>query len=321
MLYNINLINQDGPWFFYIFFFCIGACVGSFLNVCIYRIPANLSVIRPASRCGNCGASIPFYHNIPILSWFILRGKCYKCGAKFSFRYPLIEIITALLFTVTWIVHPNLIGICGMIMISMLIAATMIDFDHMFIPDRFSLGLALVGFILSAALPQLHGCTDQIPALAVAKSLVQSGLGIIISSGVLLWIGMSAEIIFRKEAVGFGDVKLIGGIGAFLGWQGGLVALFGGAVIGCILLFPYMGIQKLWQHIRKGKRSETNTDTDGSVDKTLMAYSIFNDSMDELEDESPAHIPFGPMLSIGAIVYFLGADKWMQEMINSLQEI
>ena len=148
MLETFEFINEDFPWFFAGLVAILGAIVGSFLNVCIYRIPADRSVISPGSACV-CGSSIAFYRNIPVLSWILLRGKASCCGQPFSLRYPAIELLTAILFFWAWSIHPPTVALLGMLYISFLICATFIDLDHMIIPDRFSVGGMVIGVILS----------------------------------------------------------------------------------------------------------------------------------------------------------------------------
>lgn len=312
MINDIQMMNGEEPWVLSIFFFLMGACIGSFLNVCIYRIPAGLSVIRPASRCGVCKTPIPVYYNIPIISWFILRGKCFKCGAKFSIRYSIIELVTALLFLFIWWKEPNLTGISYMLMASLLIAASMIDLDHMFIPDRFSVGLAVIGFLIAVFYPPLFGYIDpEMPSfLAMTKSGIQSLVGIMIPSAFLLWIGILCEVVLKREALGFGDIKLIGGIGAFIGWQGGLFALFGGAIIGCIFMLPYL----LYKRITEKENAPPPPNDDPNI---LFSESAF---ISDEEDESE-HIPFGPMLSLGAIAYVLGAKDFLLEFLRQIERL
>lgn len=167
-----------------------------------------------------------------------------------------------------------------MLFISMLICATFIDFDHMEIPNRFSVGLATIGVAISVALPSLH-ITDVNPyASQSIQSTFTSIIGVLIGSGVILWIALLAETVLRKEAMGFGDVKLLGGIGAFIGWQGAVFSIFGGAVIGCIGLL-------LW-----------------AIAKAIFP-SLKKQPTDAEQGEESAHIPFGPMLSAGALLYTL----------------
>jgi leader peptidase (prepilin peptidase)/N-methyltransferase len=226
---TFHTIQNSLPWLFPLLFGVIGACIGSFLNVCILRIPLGESIVRPRSRCRSCGAPIAWHNNIPILGWFILRGRARCCGKPFSIRYPLIETLTAALFVACWLIFAPLSpakALCGMVFVSALICATFIDIDHFKIPDAFTIGLAALGILFSILVPSLHGQTNAL------RSVLLGLEGMLIGSALLLWIALAAETLLRKEAMGFGDVTFLGAIGAFCGWQGAVVAIFGGAIIG-----------------------------------------------------------------------------------------
>ncbi len=271
-----------------LFAFAFGACIGSFLNVCIYRIPLDQSVVRPGSHCMSCGHAIPWWQNIPILSYFLLRGRCHYCKATFSCRYALVELLTAGLFVLPFLAFPpDLIvspadalelphavpgtPVLGMVrlatptmipvlwvFLSGLVIATFVDFDHFIIPDSVSLGGIVAGLALSAAVPEMQGQSTWL------RGLVFSGIGALAGSGVLLavaWLGRKA---FRKEAMGMGDVKFLGAIGAFFGWQAVFFTLVVGAFLG-----SFVGI--LLIVLGKGRLG--------------------------------SRIPFGPYLALGAFVW------------------
>jgi len=287
----------------WIFSFLLGSIVGSFLNVCIYRIPHGKSIIFPGSHC-QCGASIRWYDNIPIVSWIFLRGKARCCGASFSIRYPLIELLTAILFLVAWIQFSPIVAICLWIFIGLLIPAIFIDLDYFIIPDRFSVGGMMIGILLSVLIPELHAADGQ---RATALSGLSSALiGALIGSSVVYWFGAIAEIVFRKEAMGQGDVKLAGCFGAFCGWQGAVFSLFGGALIGTIVLIPIL----LWQKLR-GKETEPAKPSES-----------MNNDPDELGEEGPigfgSAVPFGPMLCAAIFLYLFWlspyVDAWFAEV-------
>ncbi|MEM8867433.1 MAG: prepilin peptidase, partial [Verrucomicrobiota bacterium] len=200
MLETFEFIYEDFPWFFQTLVFILGSMVGSFLNVCIYRIPAGRSVVFPGSTCA-CGKPIPFYHNIPILTWLILRGKAACCDEKFSFRYPAIELLTGVLFLWAWHVHAPLVAIVGMLFIAFLICATFIDLDHMIIPDRFSIGGMVIGVLISCFVPELHGI-EGAPIMENVESAVVSITGALIGAGLVYWIMVLGTIAFRKDAMG-----------------------------------------------------------------------------------------------------------------------
>jgi leader peptidase (prepilin peptidase)/N-methyltransferase len=287
MIETFEFINEDLPWFYASIAAIFGAITGSFLNVCIYRIPEGRSVILPGSTC-RCGKPISLHHNIPILSWVILRGRAACCGASFSVRYPVIELLTALLFLWSWLIYPPVVAMIGMLFIAFLICATFIDVDHMIIPDRFSIGGVVIGVVLSGAFPALHG-VEGLPIISNIQSAVISIIGTLVGAGLVYWIAVLGEIVFRKPAMGEGDVKFVGFIGAFCGWQGAVFAMFGGALIGSALLLPCLLIGRLFRASKEDAESEAREE---------------NDEEDNLQ--FGAHVPFGPMLAVAGLIYFLG---------------
>jgi leader peptidase (prepilin peptidase)/N-methyltransferase len=306
------------PWFFPAMVFVFGACVGSFLNVCIYRIPAGKSIVTPGSHCA-CGAPIAWHDNIPILSWLILRGRARCCGRPFSVRYPSVELLTALLFTACWIAFPPAKALCGMLLCSALIAATFIDLDHMIIPDAFTLGLGVVGVALSCALPALHGRQHELMVIAGVRSGIDSVTGLLVGSGLVLWIALLAETVLKKDAMGFGDVKFVGAIGAFVGWKGAVFAVFGGAVIGTL----WFALALLWHGLfgaRAGAQGPAPTPapaeaiapvgTEASAEPTAAGPVGFG-----------VQVPFGPMLAAAGLLYFLILHRWVDAYFASIAEL
>ena len=275
------------PWFLPLVAFAVGACVGSFLNVLILRLPAGESIVSPGSHCA-CGAPIAWYDNLPILSWVLRGGKARCCGRPFSVRYPAVELLTALLFLACWLRLPPALAVCGWVFLSALIAATFIDLDHLLIPDTFTLGLGVVGVLLSCAVPALHAQYAGFFALDSFRSGTAALEGLLIGSGLVLWIALLAGAVLKKEAMGLGDVKFAGAIGAFCGWHGAVFALFGGAIVGTVwLAFALIG-QKLFR--RPAAAAEDDSLAFGS------------------------RLPFGPMLAVAAALYFLclrgPVDAW-----------
>jgi len=330
---ELRLIHASFPWFFPVVATCFGACIGSFLNVCIYRIPAGKSVVRPGSHCG-CGQPIRWHDNIPILSWLLLRGRARCCGRPFSVRYPAIELLTALLFLVCALEFGPAKAFCAMLFASMLVTASFIDIDHMIIPDRFSIGGAVVGVILSLVFPSLHGYSvppfvDPVAGYIVAS--LQSGtdaiLGLFVGSALVLWIGLLAEKILRKEAMGFGDVKLLGCIGAFVGWQGAVFAVFGGAILGVIATL-------LWLPFRRRTPEPEASDATPTGTPAQDAPATAGAAKDSIEGEEPSGeespglmgmpVPFGPMLSAAGLLYLLWlhpvVDKYFGEIAAVFKE-
>ncbi len=246
--------------------FIFGSAVGSFLNVCIYRIPAGISVVTPPSSCPSCANPIAFYDNIPVLGYILLRGRCRSCGAPISARYPLIEAAAgALCAALFYLFGLSVEFFAYFAFVSALMVVTFIDWKLQIIPDVISIPGIVAGIAVSYFIPSV--------------GIVNSAGGFLLGAGVLFIIAMGYQFLTGKEGMGGGDIKLLGMIGAFLGWKGAAAALilgaFAGAVIGGVLMLRY------------GK--------DGK-------YAI----------------PFGPFLAAGAVVYlFFGQSivSWYIEMV------
>jgi leader peptidase (prepilin peptidase)/N-methyltransferase len=185
-------------WFFRVFAFVLGAAIGSFLNVCIYRLPLDLSVNEPKrSFCPSCKKQIPWSQNLPLLSWLWLRGECASCGSGIAFRYFAVELLTALFFLVIWLVFPWPIALIYWVFISLLIVATFIDFAHFIIPDEVTIGGTIAGVLASLAVPALMEQASRL--LAFAWSLGAAALGY-----VLLWLVLETG----KKAFGKKRIRL-----------------------------------------------------------------------------------------------------------------
>jgi len=217
-----------------ILIFILGAIVGSFLNVCIVRMPQEKSIVFPRSHCVHCQKLILWYDNIPLVSYFLLMGKCRHCHKKISIRYWIVELITAVSFVFfygffgwNWVLIPYLVFHCG------LIVATFVDLEHRIIPDEISIGGMILGLIFSFLMPQLHNTSSHV--LALGRSL----LGVLIGGGSIYAMGMLGDFLFKKESMGGGDVKLLAMVGSFLGWQMAIltffIAPFFGTVFGVIV--------------------------------------------------------------------------------------
>jgi len=287
---TLEELRQLPPWFWSAAVFLLGACVGSFLNVCIHRIPRGESVVRPGSHCA-CGQPIAWRDNVPLLSWLWLRGRARCCGRAFSIRYPLVELLTAGLFLACWLQFPAGKALGGMVLVSLVVGATFTDLDHMIIPDGFTLGGAVVGVGLSLLLPALHGQAHEFLLLASLRAGLAAVLGVFVGSALVLWIALLAEAALRKEAMGFGDVKYLGALGAFVGWQGAVFAMFGGAILGCL----WVALALAWRRISgraasAGLRVET---PDGEPAELGLGVQV----------------SFGPMLGVAALLYFFGLDR------------
>ena len=197
-----------------IWWFVIGTFVGSFLNVCIYRIPREESIVRPRSRCPHCRHPIAWYDNVPLLSYLLLRAQCRHCRKPIHWRYPLVEVVTGAFTAWTFqrFGHTPPAAVYAAFVWA-LIAASAIDFEHQIIPDEISLGGLAVGLILSPLLPQLHGTSQPLVALG------RSAIGALAGGGSLYVTGVLGTWVFRKEAMGGGDVKLLAMAGSLLGWK------------------------------------------------------------------------------------------------------
>jgi leader peptidase (prepilin peptidase)/N-methyltransferase len=209
--------------FLNLFIFVFGAVVGSFLNVCIFRLPAEASIVKPRSQCPYCHHPIRNCDNIPLISFIILRGKCRDCGGKISWRYPLVELITALLALLLFLKFSlTLSFLIFFIFTAVLIVITFIDLDHQIIPDILTLpGIPI--FCLAAIF------LLKIPWL-------ESLLGLLIGGGILFTIAFVYELISKREGMGGGDIKLLAMIGGFFGWKSLMFILlfssFSGAIVG-----------------------------------------------------------------------------------------
>lgn len=215
-----------------------GACVGSFLNVCIHRLPKGESVVTPASRCA-CGQPIPFWFNLPLLGWLILRGRARCCGGKISVRYPLVELITALSFVAAWTMLPPAKALAACVFLPLLIILAGCDLDDMMVPDAPNFALVGSGLLLSMLLPSLHGETaHSIEAVNRFRALMDALIGIAAGTALVWWIRTIGTLMAGREAMGEADIILCAGVGAFGGWQGAVFCLFGGAVVGVITALP-----------------------------------------------------------------------------------
>jgi leader peptidase (prepilin peptidase) / N-methyltransferase len=258
--------EKMSPFLLDVYIFLIGLCIGSFLNVCIYRLPEGRSIVRPASACPQCGGQLGWYDNIPLLSYIVLRGRCRTCRTSISPRYPIVELLTAMFALAIWLrfgAHPQTAVYFAFI--AALLVITFIDIDHGIIPDVISLPGIPVGFALSFFLPRV-GWLDSL-------------LGIAIGAGVLFLVAGAYQLFTGKEGMGLGDVKLLGMIGAFVGWQGVIFTIMVSSLTGTVIGLALM--------LRAGKSMK-------------MA------------------IPFGPFLSIGAIVYVFFGPEWIDWYLNRL---
>ena len=233
-----------------------GLILGSFFNVCIYRIPRGKSIVWPSSFCPKCNKPIKWYDNIPLLSFLLLRGKCRNCKAPISWQYPAVEGLTAILTTVFVDYYGLSVWTLGVLLaVYFLIILSVIDLQLMIIPDRFSLGLIVLGLAFAWCNPNFYGVWWQ----RELCSLLGAAVGLVGTLG----IALLGTWLFKKEAMGGGDVKLMAGIGAFVGWQGVITTIVMGSFFGLVYAVILM--------IFKGKKG-------GDA------------------------IPFGPFLSMAAVI-------------------
>ena len=238
--------------------FMFGMCIGSFLNVCIYRLPSSMSIIKPSrSFCPQCKSAIKFYDNIPVFSYIWLKGRCRNCKASISLRYPLVELITGILaIAILFLFGLTLEGLVYFIFISSLLVITFIDIDHKIIPDIITLPGIPIGLLASFVLS--------------AMTFISSLVGLLVGGVSLLLVAWVYSLITHKEGMGGGDIKLLGMIGAFLGWKGVIFTIFAASLTGTLVGIIVM--------LQKGKN---------------LKFAI----------------PFGPFLSIGAMSYVFFGEK------------
>ena len=257
-----------------IFVFIFGSVVGSFLNVCIYRLPLEQSIVKPRSHCPHCKKTIFWYDNIPLISYLILGGRCRFCKQKIPFRYFLVDFISACFFLIFYIRYGlSFDFVFYNLFVCTLIIATFVDIQHRIIPDEISLGGIVVGFLLNG----FRGLSLS-PFSFNRLPILDSLLGILVGGGVIYLTGKAFDLVYFKllkkgpidgetESMGGGDVKLLAMIGAFLGWKIALLTFFLAPFLGVIIGIVNLIIRK--QHT----------------------------------------IPYGPFLSLAAFISIFWADR------------
>ncbi|EAT16762.1 prepilin peptidase [Desulfuromonas acetoxidans] len=227
----MGLFADETLMMIWLFVFVLGAVIGSFLNVCIYRIPLGKSVVFPPSHCFSCDSRLRWYHNIPILSFLFLRGRCAFCGASFSWRYPGIEALNGALYClVFYYARFSMVTLVLFLFVSALVVVTFIDYDHQIIPDVITLPGIPIGFICSFAIPWV--------------SWKDSLIGVLVGGGSLFAVAFLYEFFTKKEGMGGGDIKLLAMIGAFCGWRVILPVVFLSSLLGSLVGIPVMLLQK-----------------------------------------------------------------------------
>lgn len=288
--------------------FALGTVVGSFLNVCIYRIPWQKSVIWPGSHCPKCLTPIAAQDNIPVVSWLALRGECRQCGLPISRRYPLIELLVGLLFAgvyvtdvvfarqIPWGALPVEIPVglaYHLCLVALLIAATFIDYDLYIIPDEVTLPGMFVGLAVGALVPGVRLAPS---AAANHWDGFMVGLtGLLVGGGMIWVVRLLGSLVFRREAMGFGDVTLLAMIGSFMGWQASVLIFF---------IAPFFGLgHALYKLVVfLGKKLAGRRTSGGDRE-----------------------IPYGPYLSMAALVLLLSWPwlwrGWAENYFNTLRMV
>ena len=202
-----------------------GLCVGSFLNVCILRLPKEQSLISPPSTCPQCGQRIAWYDNIPLVSWIALRGKCRRCSNAISAQYPLIEALVGALWLAAYLRYGvSVHALAGALFCTILLGIGITDARHYLIPDEFTWG----GLGLGLALSLVGGW----------QGFLQAVIGAAVGFGLLYAVGEAGRWLFKEEAMGGGDVKMMAMVGSFVGWKGVLLTIFAGALLGTLIFVP-----------------------------------------------------------------------------------
>ena len=273
-------INLSSQIFYSIFVFIWGLCVGSFANVCIYRLPMARSIVLPRSHCPHCNHLIAWFDNIPLFSFILLGGKCRSCKETISKRYFLVELLTGVFFLIIFQHYGfDVRTAVYWMVVTGLIIGTFVDFDYMIIPDHITIGGIFTGLAFSFLFPSLHGVASHFAGFKSAFIGMLAG-------GMILWlVGEFGRLVFKKEAMGMGDVKLLAALGAFLGWQ---------AVVFIIMISSLAGAIAGITMVLTGNKS------------------------------MGSKIPFGPYLALAALVWILGGyEYWLNylQWLNSLSFI
>lgn len=319
------------------FVFVMGACIGSFLNVCIYRIPLGISLSWPGSHCYRCGQPVRWYDNIPLFSYLILRGRCRHCGVHFSARYFFVELLTALLALGAALkLQYTLALIPAYVFIGLLIVGTFTDLDHWIIPDRITVGGMVAGIVL-AAIPPLGAARGNPLAEyslglgpVALQPLLNSVLGAIVGFLILLAVGWLGTLIFRKDAMGFGDVKLFAMLGSFCG----LFYLLHILILSCFI-GSVVGVLGMMRGALERKPpldpAIAPLDPDAELAARLGAEHNLGPAERKAIEQALTkpgaigkmrhHLPFGPSLAAAALIVFYWGPRltvWFNQAVDAL---
>jgi leader peptidase (prepilin peptidase)/N-methyltransferase len=306
------------PWFLGV----IGAFIGSFLNVCIYRMPAHRSIVFPGSACPACGAPIPLWHNIPVLSWILLRGKCASCRAPISMRYPFVEALTAGLFVCSALRFAGepLELARALVFVSAMIVLFFTDLDERILPDRITLPGIVLGILFAAAVAaatargsglvaveapaEAAGASLSMRAAAIAGVLaLAAGIG---AGGALWLVGRLWKLVRPgiESAMGFGDVKMMAMVGAFLGGRLALLTVFLGSLLGTLLFLAARAFVLVLPRPRAAEAGAM-----GAVHRGLESAGFLVEGRGAgMLDQ----IPFGSMLAIGAVAALFWGERLLE---------
>lgn len=285
----MQAIAEGLPVAFQTWVFLVGAVVGSFLNVVIARVPKGESIVSPASRCPNCKAPIAWYDNIPLLSWLWLRGKCRRCGQPISLRYPMVELLVALLaVAVVRRFGPTPTSLATFAFVAALVALAYIDLDTWLLPHQITWPLLAVGLAS--------------PLWNRSLSWTSSIIGGVAGFALFAAIALFGEKLLKRETMGWGDVWLLSGIGAWLGWQALFAVVMLSAVQGSVV-----GVVMLLVAPREEKEKES-----GNENHPKNEHEHDNEHEHELDDDwvPPKHaVPYGPFLALAALEQLLAGNR------------
>ncbi len=270
-----------------------GGILGSFLNVCIHRLPLDESVVRPPSHCPGCNRFLAWYENVPWLSMLIQRGKCRGCGMRISWRYFIIESFTGgLAGWAWWVFGPSPMLVVCVLLGAALLVASAIDIQHYIIPDEITLPGIVIGVALSTWWPELHG------AQTWWMGLKASVVGVLVGGGVIYLTAILGDAAFKKESMGGGDIKLLAMCGALLGWSKVLVAFFVSPVFAAVI--------GIWMRLRTGDPGTL----EGHALKRLAT------NLSRRWETGNEMIPYGPFLALGSWIALLRGDAIIQYLMR-----
>jgi leader peptidase (prepilin peptidase)/N-methyltransferase len=291
--------------------FIFGLLCGSFINVVVWRVPRRFSIVLPGSHCPTCGTPIRWYDNIPLVSLLVLGRRCRTCGARISWRYFGIELLTGLLFLIVFLrFRYTGATLIYLVFVGLLLVATFTDIDHWIIPDGVSMGGLAFGLCVSILGPWLGA--GYLPAAewphwggAWWRGLANAALGAAAGWAILQSIAILGRLIFRREAMGGGDIVLMAMFGAFLGWQGVAATLLLACLIGVTVGGSLLIVDKMREHLRGGPLPPPPTDWPEDVDPSTpegFRRAVEHFDLHCKERAVSTHLPFGPYLCAAAVL-------------------